>query len=128
MLQVDHADHAAPAHQRNGKERFVVVLGKFIEKQKAGISRGVFGDRDRLFIFCDPSGDAFTHVQFQAIDRIGVRILGRSQDEFFAFENIDEAGIALDQSGGKIDDAGQNFVKSIRCGKTDADFVQNLNM
>ena len=68
------------------------------------------------------------HAQFETIHHIGMRILRSPQNQLFTFQNVDQAGIALDQRGGKIHHASQNFVKSVGCRQPVADLVQQINM
>jgi hypothetical protein len=53
-------------------------------------------------------------------------VLGSAEDEFFAFEHIDEAGIAFHKRRGEFYDAIQNLVKSACCRKPAANFVQQI--
>jgi hypothetical protein len=50
------------------------------------------------------------------------------EDQFIAFENVNEAGIALHESRSKIDDAVQNVIKSIGGAESLGNFVQYINM
>ena len=71
-----------------------------------------------------PCSDA----EFQAVDDFGMRVLRGPQDQFVAFKNVDQAGVALHQRGSKFDDAVQNFVKSVAAAEADADVVKYINM
>jgi hypothetical protein len=65
-------------------------------------------------------------LELEAVENFGVGILGGAEDELFIFEHIDEAGIALDQSGGELNDAVQDFVKRVGGGHAAAEFVQEI--
>jgi len=92
------------------------------------ILRGALGNGNGFAVFRDPPRNALPDAEFQAVDNLGMRVLGGSKDEFVAFEYVDQAGIALDQCGSKFDNAAQNFVKSVCCTEADADFVEYINM
>jgi len=128
VLQVDDTDHSSPAHQRHGKKCFITVFGQFVEKLKAGILRRLFGDGNGLAMFRHPSRNALPHAQFQAVDNFFVRVFGGAQNQLVAFENINQAGIALHQRSGKFNNAVQYIVKSIRRTEANTDFVEYIYM
>ena len=88
--------------------------------------RRVFGNSHRLAMFCDPSRNALSDTEFQAVDDVGMRILRCPENEFIAFENVDEAGVAFDQRRSKFDDAIQNFVKTVTGTEAFGDFVKYI--
>jgi hypothetical protein len=53
-----------------------------------------------------------------------MRVPGSSKNKFIAFKYVDQAGVALDQRGGKLDNAIQNFVKSVGRAEAFTDLVQ----
>jgi len=57
-----------------------------------------------------------------------MRILRRSQDQFFALQNINQTGIALHQRASEVDHTGQHIVKAIRRRQPIADLVQQIYM
>jgi len=126
MLQVDDAHDAAAAHQGHREKRFVAVFRQFVEKLEARVMGRFLRDGHRLAMFRDPSSNALPDAEFQAVDHVRMRALGGAQDEFVAFENINEAGVALHQSRGKFDHAGQNFVESVCGTEPNTDFVQYI--
>jgi hypothetical protein len=128
VLQVDDADDAASAHERYGKECFVTVFGQFVKELEARIVRGFLGDGDGLMVFGDPSGNALPHAEFEAIDNFGMRILGGPQNQFVAFEHVDEARVTTHQTGGEFEDARENLVKSVGRTETHADFMEYIYM
>ena len=128
VLQIDDTDHSAPAHQGHGEKSLIAVFGKFVKKLEARIVRGVLRDGHRFAVLRDPSRDSLPDAQFQTIDHFRMWILRRPQDEFIAFEHIDEAGIALHKRGRKIDNPGKNFVEIVGRVQTDRNFMQYVYM
>jgi hypothetical protein len=128
MLQVDDANDATAAHQWNGQKRFVTVFRQFVEKLEARIVSGLFWNRNGLAVLGDPSGNTLPDAEFEAVDGFRMRVLGGAQDQFIAFKNVDEAGIAFHQSGGKFDDAGKHFVKSVARSQAHANLMEYINV
>src|SRR5262249_58420172 len=58
VLEIDDADGAATAQQRNGKEGLIAVFGEFIEELEARVLKGVACDSHGLVVFGDPAGDS----------------------------------------------------------------------
>ena len=113
MLQVDHAHHAPARHQRHGQECFISVLRQFMEELEAGILGSVFRDCDRFAMFRHPAGDALSHVQFQPVHNLRVRILGGAEQQFVILQHINQAGIALHQGRCKIHNPREHFVQRV---------------
>ena len=67
-------------------------------------------------------------AQFQAIHNFRMRVLRGPQDQIFAFQNINQAGIALHQRGSKVDHTSQYSVKAIGLAQPNANLVQQINM
>ena len=128
VLQVDYTHDAAAAHQWHRQERFVTVFGQLVEKLKARIVRGLLGNGNRLAMFRYPSCNALSDAKFQPVDNFRMRILRGTKDKFVALKDVDQAGVALDQRRSEFNHAVQNFVKSVRAAKSDADFVKYVNM
>jgi len=128
VLQVDDAHDAAAAHQGHREKRFVAVFRQLVEKLEAGVMGSFLGDGHRFAMLRNPSGNALPDAEFQAVDHVLVRVLGGAKDQFVAFQNINEAGVALHQSRGEFDDAAQNFVKSVCGTEPNTDFVQYIYM
>jgi hypothetical protein len=126
MLNIDRAHDATAAHEGHRQKGFVTVLGQLMKKLKARVLRGFFRNRYRLVMFRHPTGDPLPDAEFEAIDRIGMRVLGSAEDQVFAIDNVDEAGIAPDQSGDKLDDSIQNLMKSVGRGETTANLVEEF--
>jgi hypothetical protein len=93
---------------------------------KTRIVSGFLGNGHRFTVLRNPSRNALPNAEFEAVDDVGMRILRRPEHEFIAFENVDEAGVALDQCRSKFNDAVQNFVKAVPCTEAFADFVQYI--
>ena len=100
------------------------VHGKIESADPARLSRHC----DGLAVFRHPSRNALPHAQFQAVDNFVMRVLRCAQNQFVAFENIDQAGIALHQRSGKFNNAVQYIVKSVRRTETNTDFVEYIYM
>ena len=64
VLQIEDADHAAPAHQGHGEKSFITVLGKFVEKLEARIVRSILGNCHRFAVLRDPSSNSLPDAQF----------------------------------------------------------------
>jgi hypothetical protein len=128
VLQVDDADDAASAHERDGEKGFVAVFWQLVEELESRVLRGFFGDGDGFAMFGNPSRDSLPNAQLQAVNDFRVRVLGGPQGKFVAFENVHEAGVALHQRGGKFNDARKNFMKSVGCSQPSADFMKHVNM
>jgi hypothetical protein len=73
-----------------------------------------------------PTGDALSNTKLQAVDYIGMGVGGGSQHQFITFQNVDQAGVALDECRSELDNAVQHFMKSIRRSQAGADFVQYI--
>ena len=116
------------AHQGHGEKRLVAVLRQLVEKLKPRIVRRFFRNGYGLAMLRHPSRNALPDAQFQAVDHFRMGILRSSQNEFVAFHDVDEAGVALDQRSSKFDNAAQNVVKSVRRTQAFADFVEYINM
>jgi hypothetical protein len=97
-----------------------------MKKLKAGIVGRVFRDGNRFAMLRDPSRNALSDAEFQAVDHIRMRVLGSAKDELIAFEYVDEAGVALDQRRSKFDYAGENVVKAVGSTEANTDFVQYI--
>jgi hypothetical protein len=79
-----------------------------------------------LEVLGDPSGDALADLELEAVEDFGVGILGGAEDEFFVFQDVNEAGITLDQCGGELNDTVQDFVERVGGGHTAAEFVKEI--
>jgi hypothetical protein len=77
-------------------------------------------------MFRHPTGDSLPDTEFEAIDCIGMRVLGSTENQVFAIDNVDEAGIAPDESGDKLDYSIQHLMKAVGCGETTADLVEEF--
>jgi hypothetical protein len=55
-----------------------------------------------------------------------MRIFRGAKDKFVPLENVDQAGVALDESRGEFNNLVQNFVKSTRCAEPETDLVQYI--
>jgi hypothetical protein len=99
-----------------------------VEELEAWIVRCLLGNGYRFTMLCNPSRDALSDAKFEAVDDFRMRIFGCAKDQFIAFENVDQAGIALHESRSKIDDAVQNVIKSIGGPESLGNFVQYINM
>src|SRR5580692_11736220 len=126
MLQVDDANHAPAAHQGHREKRLVAVFRQFVEKLEPWIVCRFFWNRNRLAMLRDPSGNALPDAQFQPVDHFRMWILRSPQHELIAFQNVNEAGVALDQRRSKFDHTAQNVVKSVRRTQPFADFMQYI--
>jgi hypothetical protein len=127
MLQVDDT-HSPPARKNgHGKECLVTVLRELGKEPEAGVPGSVAGNRHRLPMLGHPPGDPLSDPQFEAVQDLRMRILRRPQHEFPLFQNVNEAGIALDESGDEADDAVENFVERPGSGKAAADFVKHVD-
>jgi hypothetical protein len=126
VLKIDDTDDTPAAHDGNGEKRFIAIFRKLVKKLEAGILRSIFWNRDGLKMFRDPSCDSLPHAELQAIDNIRMGILGGAQNEIVSFENINQARVALHQSGSKLDDAAKNFVKSVGSVEANADFMEYI--
>ena len=127
VLEIDDADQAAAAEQRDRQERLIFIFGQLVEKLEARIFRGAFGEGHDRAILCDPAGDSLPHPDFQFVDLIFVRIFRAPQDQVLAFEHVDKAGIAFHQRDGTFDDLRENFVKRIGGGHAAADGVEQVD-
>ena len=99
-----------------------------MEELEARILGGAFGDGYRFEMFGHPSGNALPDPNFQTVDYVSVGILRGPQHKLIFFEHINEAGIALYQGNGKIDDAAQNIMKCFGGAQPHADFMQYINV
>src|SRR5216683_2157200 len=61
VLQVDHANHSAPAKDRHGQEGFKGVLGQIVKYLEPGVDRGVGRYSHGLAVFGNPARYALTH-------------------------------------------------------------------
>src|SRR5512141_1966548 len=99
-----------------------------MEELEARILGGAFGDGDRFEMLGHPSGNALPNPNLQTVDYVRVRILRGPQHKFIFFQNVNEAGIALYQGSGKIDDAAQNIMKTFGGAQPHADFMEYINV
>ncbi len=127
-LEIDDADEFVAAENGNGEEGLEAVLGKFAEREEAGILVGVAADGNGHFVFGDPASDAVADLELEAIDDFGVGIFGRAKDEFVFFENVDEAGIEFGDDGDEVNHFAKDFVERIGGGEAAADFVKEIDL
>ena len=79
-------------------------------------------------MFRHPSCNALPQAKFQPIHDFRMRILRGSQNQILAFQNIDQAGVALDQRRSKVDHTSQYIMKAIRRRQPIANLVQQIYM
>src|SRR5579864_6397138 len=97
-----------------------------MKELEARIVRRVFRNGDGLAMLRHPARNALPNAQFQAVDNHWMRVFGSTKNKFIAFENVDEAGVALNQGRREFNNAGQNIMKSVRRTQTDSDFVEYI--
>jgi len=126
VLHVDDAHGTSAAEERDGKKSFVTVFREFVEELEARILGGVAGDGYRLKVLGDPSGDALANLKLETVEDFGVGVFGGAEDKFLVFQNIDEAGIALDECGGELDDAAQDLMERVGGCHAAAEFMKEI--
>jgi hypothetical protein len=126
VLHVDDADGTSAAEERDGEKSFVAIFGKFVEELEARVLGSVAGDGYRLEVLGDPPGDALADLELETVEHFGVGVLGGTEHQFPVFQDIDEAGIAPDQSGGELNDTIQDFVERVSGGHAAAEFVKEI--
>ena len=67
-------------------------------------------------MFGHPARDPLPHLQFEAIDRFGMRILGGAQHEFIILKDVNEAGVAFQHGCRKIHKLCKNLREGCRSG------------
>jgi hypothetical protein len=77
-------------------------------------------------MFRDPTGNALTHAQLQAIEQLMVRILGRPQYQIVSSKHVNETRVAFYETNRKIEHAVKSLVKSVGRGDADYGVVQNI--
>jgi hypothetical protein len=85
-------------------------------------------DNHGLPIGSDPSGNALTDLQVEAIDYIGMRVLRGPQHQFVLFKDVDKAGIALNHRGGELHNPLQQRMQWIGSGHAAANFVEKVDL
>ena len=104
ILDVDHANKASAARDRDGQEGFKAIFGEFVEKLEPGVLISIFRDYYGLAMLGDPARDALAELHLQTTHDFRVGILGRAQNEFFALEDVDHAGIAFHYRSDEFED------------------------
>src|SRR6185312_16058577 len=127
MLEVDHADDLACAEDGSAEDGLEVAFGDVFEGLEAWVVGGVGGDGDGLAALGGPSGDALSDLDAELVDQFGVGVLRGAQDELFAFEHVDEAGVTGDDRGDEVDNTAKNNVEGVCSCNAAADLVQKLN-
>ena len=102
VLQIDHAYDAASAKQRDREKRLIAVFRQLVKKLEARIVRRFFRNGNWLAVLRHPACNALSNAKFQAVDDVGVRVLRGAKNKFITFEDVDEAGVALDESARQI--------------------------
>lgn len=112
VVDVDDADGFAAADERNGKKRFVGVFDQRWEALEAVVIGGVFAQSDNAAVFGDPAGNAFAHLHAEFAEIGFVRKLRGAEYDFAGrrFNQVDQAGIASGDLGGKADDFAKHLV------------------
>ncbi len=109
VLDVDHADHLIPRDDRGGKEGLIGVFFQFAEGLEPRILVGFARNREQAPLARDPAGQTLIPPQPQLADGGRVRPVGRTQHQFLAITQIDQAGVAL----GELHDERHNAVQYI---------------
>jgi hypothetical protein len=79
-------------------------------------------------MFRHPPCNSLPQREFQAPDFLAVKIFRRPQHEIVAFPNVDQTGIAADNSGGKLDDSFQILVQWIFGRQAAAYVMKKINI
>ena len=127
MLNVDDADEFVAGKDRHGKKGFVFIFRQLVEALETGVLKGARRYGDRLQMLGNPTGDALPHLHFQAVDDFGMRIFRGAEDQFFGFEDVNEAGVTFYDGTDEIDDALQDFVKRIGSRHAAANLMEKTN-
>ncbi len=98
----------------------------FLILGEARILGGLGGDRDGLPVLGDPAGDALAELDAERIDDVRVRITRRAQDQLFAFERVNEAGIAGNHGRDELENAVEHGVERVGGGEPAGDFMQEV--
>jgi len=126
VLHVDDSDGASAAEERDGEKGFVTVFGKLVEELEARILGSIARDGYWFEVLGNPSGDTLADLELKAVENFGVGILGSAEHKFLVFQHVNEARIALDQGGGELNDAIQDFVERVGSGHAAAEFVKEI--
>jgi len=126
VLQVDHANHSAPAKDRHGQEGFKGVLGQIVKYLEPGVDGGVGGYSHGLAVFGNPARYPLTYGDSKAIYQIGVRVLRCPQNQLVILPDEDEAGIASDDFCDNVQDTLQDRGKRVGGSDAAADFMERL--
>ena len=98
-----------------------------MEELEARILRRLFRNCHRFVMFRHPARNALPDAQFEPVHNLGMSVLRSPQDQVFALEHIDQAGIALHQRRGELHHPVEHFVESARCRQPAANLVQQIN-
>ena len=98
--------HIGPRGQRREK---LLALGAYPEVSLAVARQRQAEAREII----RQGGDPLAEKNAQVVDNIGVRILRGPEHELIVFEDVDKAGIALDERAGEVDDAIEYGVQRI---------------
>src|SRR5438034_6825714 len=79
-------------------------------------------------MLCDPTRNALTNAEFQAVQNLLMGILRRAENQLLTGKYVDETGITFDQFHCEIQHAVERLVKSVGRGNLANRLVQNLNM
>lgn len=71
-----------------------------------------------------PARDTLPNADLDLVDRIGVRVLRRTQYQVVAFEDVHEAGVALDDVAQQLDNASEHGLQRVGGGQAAADLVK----
>src|SRR6266851_7102647 len=126
VLQVDHANHSAPAKDRHGQEGFKGVLGQIVKYLEPGVDGGVGGYSHGLAVFGNPARYPLTYGDSKAIYQIGVRVLRCPQNQLVILPDEDEAGIASDDVCDNVQDTLQDRGKRVGGSDAAADLMERL--
>jgi len=126
VLHVDDSDGASAAEERDGEKGFVTVFGKLVEELEARILGSIARDGYWFEVLGNPSGDTLADLELKAVENFGVGILGSSEHKFLVFQHVNEARIALDQGGGELNDAIEDFVERVGSSHAAAEFVKEI--
>ena len=99
-----------------------------MEKLETRVAGSVLRDDDGLAMLGDPARDSLANPNLEPVDHFVVRILGSAEYQFVILDNVDKAGIALDEFGCKLNDMLKDFVERIGRGHAAADPVQGLDV
>ena len=128
--ELDHAQHAVLRFERHADDRARLPLGHLVDA--LGEARIVVdvGHEERLAVFGDPSGDAFSHFEADAFECVGGVADGDGEVElvFLLIDHQERPGVGPKEDGHLLHDGLQNRIEVQRRREGFRDIVEDADL